>query len=83
MTKRTVKSRKTTAMHPETGEIRKVIVHSDGTKHFDLGCASVPVRDESWIEEPSGSKLKALKWGAIWLVVVVGAAYIDSLGWKS
>lgn len=55
MTKRTVKSRKTTMMNEKTGEIRNVIVYSDGTKYFDLGCASVPVKDESWIEEPNGS----------------------------
>lgn len=78
MTKRTVKSRKTTAMHPETGEIRKVIVHSDGTKHFDLGCASVPVRGESWIEEPSGDWVKF--WGvvALFLVVIIGLTAIGA-----
>lgn len=71
MTKRTVKSRKTTAMHPETGEIRKVIVHSDGTKHFDLGCASVPVKDESWIEESSGNAFQFWCTFAAFMIVIV------------
>lgn len=58
MTKRTVKSRKTTMMNEKTGEIRNAIVYSDGTKYFDLGCASVPVRDDTWTEQPSGSAFK-------------------------
>lgn len=71
MTKRTVKSRKTTMMNEKTGEIRKVIVHSDGTKHFDLGCASVPVKDEKWIEESGGSMFQFWCTFAAFMIVIV------------
>lgn len=71
------KVKKTTAMHEKTGEIRNVIIKNK-IMYFDLGCATVPVRDEHWTEQPSGDWIKF--WGvvALFVAVIIGLTAIGA-----
>ena len=71
------KVKKTTAMHEQTGEVRKVIV-KNGIMYFDLGCATVPVKDPIWKEQSNNTMLQFWLVFAAFMIVIVALTAIGA-----
>jgi hypothetical protein len=63
---------RTTATHEKTGITENVLVFEDGSMHFDLGGASVPITDEGWIRSPVGTVDQLCLWFVLLLIVTTG-----------
>jgi len=71
-----MKHKRTTAMHEQTGEVRNVII-KNGIMYFDLGCATVPVKDPIWKEQTNHGALKFWSVVAMFICAMSYLCYLD------
>ena len=71
------KVKKTTAMHEQTGEVRKVIIKNK-IMYFDLGCALIEAKDPLWKEQSNNTMLQFWLVVAAFMIVIIGLTAIGA-----